>query len=374
MIQNGAVPWDWKRIQREWLSPGRLAASPEEIVAAFNRVEAAFDTEWMEASRRQQGWQNTGPLPTLRIVIAGRLLASLEDLPGADQLMKRLSERRPSAWSELEAIYLLRGCESNAQIELEPDVAAGSHPRKADFRIRLENAEWTYVEVTRPDVSETEAKLREMQAAVTSTLISLSEEFALEIFLRREPTEEELHYILRRIPAIAGTNGTLQEELPDSLGRLLLNFTSPGVVVPAELPDEDVAPRLGFARVRRGGNEPTRHIAVRVTFTDERAEEFLRREARQLPNTSPGLIMIQMGPTLFRSWEPLLSRRLQPRLHTRVSAVCLFGGVIEPTDAGEDWRQHTRVIENEYAALPVADWILSCVRRSESVSPESGRS
>ena len=42
-----------------------------------------------------------------------------------------------------------------------------------------------------------------------------------------------------------------------------------------------------------GPDEPRRHIAVRLAFTDQRADEFLRTEARQLPTDAPGLIMIQ---------------------------------------------------------------------------------
>jgi hypothetical protein len=61
---------------------------------------------------------------------------------------------------------------------------------------------------------------------------------------------------------------------------------------------------------------------VRMPFADQRADDFLRKEARQLPNDAPSLIMVEMSraPGGFRSWEPILEGRFQPTVHTRVGA------------------------------------------------------
>jgi hypothetical protein len=56
-----------------------------------------------------------------------------------------------------------------------------------------------------------------------------------------------------------------------------------------------------------------------------RAKQFLESEAKQLPKDLPGLIVVQVSHALgaFKTWEPILQRRLQPNLHTRVTNVTL---------------------------------------------------
>ncbi len=92
-----------------------------------------------------------------------------------------------------------------------------------------------------------------------------------------------------------------------------------GPIVPDDH-GEERRPRIGQAKIK------TRRVVVRLPFSDERAENLLRRESAQLPTEGPGLIVVHMGnaPGVFISWEPLLRRRFQPTVHTRVGAVCLF--------------------------------------------------
>jgi hypothetical protein len=154
---------------------------------------------------------------------------------------------------------------------------------------------------------------------------SIRRSFALEVFLRREPTDSEVDALVLRIPELCQADRAVREEV-EGLGLLLLNFGQPSLFVLQDHPGEEDRPRIGVMRVVTGGDEPTRHIAVRIAFTDERAEEFLRQEARQLPNDAPGLIMIQTAntPGAFRTWGTLLARGFHPTLHTRVGAACLF--------------------------------------------------
>jgi hypothetical protein len=51
-----------------------------------------------------------------------------------------------------------------------------------------------------------------------------------------------------------------------------------------------------------------------------RAKQFLESEAKQLPKDLPGLVMVQVSHAVgaFKTWGPILRRRLQPNLHTRV--------------------------------------------------------
>jgi hypothetical protein len=135
---------------------------------------------------------------------------------------------------------------------------------------------------------------------------------------------------------------------------------------------EEYRPRLGRANSRVENGVAQRHIAIRLAFTDERADAFLDSEARQLPKGAPALIMIQAsGATgAFKRWEPMLRRRLQPRLHTRVSGICLFQSGMVPTAVGEAWRPETRTLVNTNAPLQLPAWVVTNLGRFPPMDAE----
>lgn len=138
--------------------------------------------------------------------------------------------------------------------------------------------------------------------------------------------------------------------------------------MPIEHPGGPNVPRLGCAKFVSGPAEShRRHIAVRMAYADDRAEEFLRRKAKQLPTDSPGLVMVQMShaPSGIRSWEPILRRRFQPNFYTRVSAVCLFRSGHEWTPGGEAWIPETKLIPNPNACYPLPGWIMDALSQTQ---------
>ncbi len=284
----------------------------------------------------------------------GRRLAVLDGIAGTAELIDHIQRGDDAAEAELTAIFLIRSHRMTAQVELYPPVGN----RVADFRVRDGEAAWTYVEVTRPDWSEATERARIVLDRVAALVTDIKTSFALEVFLRREPAEEELGQLLQTLPRFCNQKGVRQEELPAGLGLLLLNESAPGLIVTGDH-GEEIRPRIGVARAIAGPAEPHRHISVRMAFSDERAEAVLTTEARQLPKGTPGLIMVGISrvPSAFKSWEPLLRRRFQPQMHTRVSAVCLFGGGLLLTQTGEAWLPQTKLLLNPHATLPLPAWI-----------------
>ena len=137
--------------------------------------------------------------------------------------------------------------------------------------------------------------------------------------------------------------------------------TSPPGQVVLDDHGEPYRPQLGAARVVAStgeGGEPHRHIAVRIAYTDDRAEAFLRSEARQLPKNAPGLIMIDTGDAVgaLKRWEPVLVGRFRPAQHTRVSAVVLFRSGLLAEDPP---RLHVeaKLVRNEFAKHQLSTWI-----------------
>lgn len=352
--------WTWDDIERQWLRDGRIAYSAEEAVAAFNLVERTLGREWMKAHNTTGNVDEVwGPGPTATIVRMGLRLASLEGLGGAEELIRRILRKDLSALAELTTVHLLRRDRPSVTVELWPDVTVSGGPRKPDLRVREDAGHpWTYVEVTQPDTSEAEERVQTVMNRVTALIREVRKSFALEVFLRREPTDAEVAAVVNTVRDVCASEGVVRRELPDGLGLLLLNHTEPGSVVLDDHGDAHV-PRLARATAIGGGAEPHRHIAVRMAYSDERAERFLGREARQLPTDAPGLIVIQMGraPGGFKSWEPVIRQRFQPTIHTRVSAVCLLGGGSVATPAGEKLLPQTRLIVNPHAAFQLPQWI-----------------
>ena len=63
---------------------------------------------------------------------------------------------------------------------------------------------------------------------------------------------------------------------------LTLADQRPGIIVVGSHAGEPNVSRVGAAAGVFGGDEPSRHISVRMPFADERAEAFMTGEARQL--------------------------------------------------------------------------------------------
>jgi len=361
--------WTWDEIERNWLGGGLIAYPPDAVVDVFNRVEAVFGRDWLEASRDYGDVRAKGALPTLAVVADGMRLALLDGVPGAERLMDRLRQREEGSWSELTALYLLTSGLKGQEVECEPPTLVAGRMRAPDWRLRWRPDPWTYVEVTEPQTSKETARVREIMARLVAPIDVVKASYALEVFLRREPTEEEIYRLLGRITEVCGLAGSHEEELPDGLGRLFLNQNRPGEVV-IDDHGEEYRPRQGLMRTRVGPNEPYRHIAVRLAFTDQRADRFLHAKARQLPNDTPGFVMIQMGraPGGMKTWGSLIRSRLQPNRHTRVSGVCLFQSGFFPTPEGEAWRHEAELIVNPHAPIPLPPRVAKAIRRFEANS------
>jgi len=364
------MPWTWDEIKRVWLRDVQITDPPAEVwVDHFNVVERYFGRDWLDHSRFKNGVETWGPEPALYLGSQGARLACLDGVPGADHLIERLRRRDDDAWAELTALWLLKSADLDVLIEVEPRVPGLSSV--PDFRARRGSDVWTYVEVTQPNMSEEHQRLNQILARLGGLLDAVPGRYALEVFLRRAPSTDELQFITRRIPDICRMDGLYVEELPQGLGTLYLNETAPGRV---ELRDhgEEYRPRLGRANSRVGNGVAQRHIAIRLAFTDERAEAFLDSEARQLPKDAPGLIMIQTsGATgAFKQWEPTLRRRLRPKLHTRVSGICLFQSGMVPTEKGEAWRPESRTLVNPNAPLQLPAWVVTNLGRFPPMDAE----
>jgi hypothetical protein len=328
------MAWTWKQIEQDWLAGGRVATEPSAVVEAFERVEAVLGRDWIEQSRvhplvvpRGSPPQTTvvrGSDPVLTVVQMGGLLASLEGIPAVDTLMKKLRRGERAAMAEATAIHLLRQHPSDSVVELEPTVpVAGRSDRKGDFRVRRNGDPWTYVEVSATDRNATEREALRLLEQLGEPVHSMSGSFALELFFRSLPGEDEVEAILGRVRDLDGRADSFSEELPEGLGTFVYDPTGDPTDVSPRVLNEPYRPGLGRAAVVHREGE-VRSISVRLPYADNRGRKKLGKESLQLPRNDPGLVMIDTAgaPGSRQSWEPAICGDLHN--HTRVSAVCLF--------------------------------------------------
>jgi hypothetical protein len=352
------MTYSWQDIQQDWLGDSLIAIAPDEAVAAFNGVMDKFGRDWVEASRTHGDGMARGVTPTLHIVTLGLMLRALNGAPNSHGLLEKLRNNQPDAWAELCAIYLLCSDSPEVSKEIEPEVVVGQRNRVPDIRARSGESPWTYVEVTM--ASRNSAAQREILNSLerlTCLVDNSTGSFALEIFLKREPNDEELGYVEQQVREGCQSTEAYEVELPSGLGALYWNHYAPGIAV-IDDHGEPYRPGLGVMRTAVIDGQH-RHIIVRWPFTDMRAEAMLTAEARQLPTDAPGLVMIQTSGAVgaMKAWRSLIERRLQPTMHTRVSAVCLFTSAIQPSESGEQWRPECKVIINPHARNPLPGWI-----------------
>ena len=354
------MPWTWERIEREWLGENRIAHLSEVILECFNEVERRLGDDWIKA--KQQGGIS-GSIPAAGIVGVGEQLMVLRQVHNPADLVEQLRAGKTSAWAELAALYAVVGYRRDIEVELEPDVDVKGRLRKPDFRVRHDADPWTYVEVSRPDTSDEREQLVATMRRAMEQLLEVEANYALEVYLRREPTQDELETIIKRGEHLCRQAGANTEDLPNQLGVLVTNDTPIGAVIPKQRDAGDPRPIIGLYRGVVTDGIPQRHVIVRLVYSDDRADLFLGREARQLPPQNPGLIVLETTETRGseQDWIAVFGRRLQPQLHTRVSGIMLISGAIATTSGGAIWKQASRGIVNPNAVQPLPRWIAEIV-------------
>ncbi len=354
------MPWTWRQIEDEWLGESSIAHISEVIIDCFNEVERVLGAGWIG---EQQGRGLSGSIPAASIVGVGQQLKSLQRVRNPAGLLARLRNKETSALAELAAIHSVIGATHDIEVELGPDVDVKGRPRKPDFRVHRDAEPWTYVEVSRPSTSEERRRLTAIMDRIVTLLSAVEGRYALEVYLRREPTAEELVEIIARGTQLCQQDGANTEELSNRLGLLLTNDTPIGIVSPKQRDVGDRRPIIGMSRGIVSNGVTQRHVVVRLAFSDQRADAFLKQEAQQLATDSPGLIVLETTETRGSEsdWIELFTRRLHPQQHTRVGGIMLISGGVETTAGGAIWKQASRGIINPHAAHQLPQWVIDKV-------------
>ena len=348
------MPWTWDQINNVWLAGNRIDFDEREAEDNFNRVERILGTAWVNGFLDRL----PGTSPTLTVANAGRLLSALENVSHRDLFLEKLKANNAATWAELEALYLLRQALPEVRAAIADETAAPPGVRVPDIKIALGCESWTSVEVSRPEASDLYEQARTLLASLCERASCLPGIFNLEIFLHREITAADIDNIWHHLQTVF-QNPTLSPLHLTDIAILRLHESPPGQITLQDY-GGPVQPRLGMAKATVRDGQAEKSIFVRIPFSDVRAEKILKREAEQLPKDGPGLIMLDISncPGSFKSWVPLILRRFQPRILTRVGAVCLFRSGQETGARGlETVRYETAIIKNPHSAIAVPTWI-----------------
>jgi len=275
-----------------------------------------------------------------------------------DDLHARLRKLDVAADSELTAIHVIRSGNMDTNLEIGPAVAVGERLRRPDFRIAKPSEPWTHVEVTRLHASNASERADTLVGKLATELMDAAGSFVIELVLWRIPSEQEIEDLVACARLESASLDPRQIEVSDLAWIVIKPCADPSVVVPTVLPKGD-GPRIGRARALIGPGQPNRQVVIRMPYSDQRAEDVLNAEAKQLPKDTSGLIMVDVSgqPSVLNSWDGLAQHRFTPRQHTRVGGVILFMYAVQLTTEGLTWLPQVKLIRNPHAVIPIPAWI-----------------
>ena len=363
------VPWIFEEIVQEWFGGPHLDWDPQDVESAFNMATQIRGNKWvlgpitdtaqfaaLPGIGRRGGYSNF-----LRVYWFGKRMETIVGAAGATDLISRVVAGDAAAEEEATAIYLLRSKGPSTQLEIEPGAKVASRSRKPDFRIKEQQGPWVYVEVTKLHASGASIRVQELLERIADQMMIVQRPFVLELLLNRELTDSEEEQLLAEARRACESTDERWITVTD-VATILVKSGQPAMIVPSLIPD-DAQPRMALSKAVVGPGQPNRQILARVPFADQRAENILKYEARQLPKGECGLLMVNVNlqPSAFESWGERIPQRFTPRQHTRVAGVILFMHATSPTERGLAWIPYVKLIANPHAAAPLPTWITNVV-------------
>jgi hypothetical protein len=359
------MPFGFQQIAREWLGDAQLAIPPEQIEAGFNTAEEVLGEEWLEARRRGRQF-SVGAFVALPVVLVGLQLLKVRGAPGFDELVANLKRPSRFAYSELAAAAYSVTDVENVQLEFGAHVIVGNRNRRPDFRVALNGEPWTHVEVSAPDRSEVSARAQRMLDEIATRLFCQQRGSTVEVLLLRDVAHDDAAKLAQAVTRMATSEQHHVEEFGD-LAVVEVNYGTPGNIEGGRNLGRVIGPTLCIARAQATNGITEKHIVVKTPVTDPRAADFLTKEARKLPRGEPGLVILDMtaATASFDDWEAVLRGRLQPSLHTRVSAVLLTHSGLQGGARHFHHVVRNRLIVNSNAAIPLPPWLAAQLKSGQ---------
>jgi hypothetical protein len=364
------MPWSWNEIVDELGEGDQTLVEQDSLIASFDFVEQHLGHAWVREQHRsgvlytrvngrkqpvgQSYW--SGHVWAERVDAMARQLKALVGSRGLEPVLDRIREGDVAARSELFSAYLCMPEDLSARVELGVDATVDDRSVNMDFRIRRGDEAWVNAEVVSPEPSEKAELATSLLGELKSKIESVVPvDASVEIMMRREPQDRsELEEIVDAVRADLLAGNDSRKEITDLCVLIIRHGTSSLFVV--EDHGEPNVPRLGVVGFQSGASAHG-NVAIRLEFSDTRAEKILKQESKQLPSGAPSIIFVDgtRGSAAFSDWQQNLLGRFRRGFHTRISAVVMFmnpviGGLLM-------W-----MTENPQAATKAPDWLMKRLR------------
>ncbi len=331
---------NWEEIVQDWCLGSSPAIAPQvgwDALGVLERLWSQRLDEVLNSSAR-------GSPIVVALVDDGLTIAACENLTGFNRVFKRWKEGERGARSELRFAATLLAL--GHRPTLEPSVKG----KVLDAVISLANQN-VYFEVATPEFSDAVQQAWQRMNTLATRLTNENPGTSISVYLVAEPTAQALHKIAEKVPRLTPTDaGTLDELSGIAHLRCATVDAELGAFDPLHGSDE--LPRLVVASAARREGAFSR-ADVKLPITDDRAERLMHKELSHFARRERNVLVLNISRVIgaLKRWEPLVKRRLQPKMNRRCGAVALLStvGTVSPPAV----ELKSLVVRNQYAYVPV---------------------
>jgi len=309
-----------------------------QALEAFNGFAALFSKSWVEAY-----FQGYSPMFVRAFVIIWNNYCSIRHLPGVDKLVERWRAgiHEDGVMGEVRVFScLVRG---GAQVELFPSIGG----RLPDCRLSAaEKNPWVYMEVSQRGLSKVRQFGQQVLGRASDAAAQAVPGKHGKVGILRMPTPDEADRLIQWL-----LNGPSEGEAFENLAEFYTGAVENAIGENDVIELRVAKPRMFCVSFEGEGSAIHRRGTACLGISDSGAQDVLEREASQLPENESGIVVLDISSVIggYNEWTPLIRRRFQPTINTRISAVVLF----QHSVASDGLLTKGEVLTNPYCKRPI---------------------
>jgi hypothetical protein len=326
------------------LSPQQLDRCSE----AFNGFADDFGKGWIEKFFRG----SRAPAFVLYLLWLWDHWNIVRGLPGADELKHRWQTGVKDHGVLAEVRVISEIIQKGGAVELAPPIGT----TVPDFRFRADST-WVYCEVSGRRISEPQKRTDAILSKAATVAADAVPGRHGKLSILKEVTDQELAAILSSVPRTETPSQVAVTDFARFYTDDLVSAVSDVDLIATVVP----VPRQFATNLRTHNGQVIAKGTACTCISDMAAQDILEQEAAQLPRNHPGLIWLDVSTVNEANldWPPLIQRRFQPNINTRIS-----GAILSSTAASSDGKIETSwtLLLNPYARCPIPPEELGIVR------------
>lgn len=270
-----------REVEKEVIGQLWIQVEPERVARAINYLLEILGEQWLKELIPIGNGYNTAAV--LESVWLADILRIVDGKKGFESLKGRIKKFDQSAEAELGALYIIADPAEDMSFEIAPRVNVRGGTRFPEFRVKYADGQDLIVEVTMPNDS-----------------------------YSKSSTVNELM-------------GKIQQKTAETNGIKIF-------AVGTEYNDEESSASIFVSGPGADGES----IKESKRYSKERLLKFFDEKLKQMPETQPGLIMINVlkEPEAMKLWPVDAKSIFWQDIYSRISGVCFFDLVQYPDKNG----------------------------------------